>query len=283
MKNFLTLVLFGAAASSAYALPSLSLDPTTGLVVGNNSITIKYTQDTAPPLGVGYSAKIKLTLPTGATMSNVVADRASVCQADTASPADTIAVANARATAIPASHDIACTFDLVIPAGVTSINYEFQNVIQTVEPAVDNTVPNYSGNLAVGGGGGFNTTVNYSVGAGTGTGTFACDSGATGATVAGGTTVSCTATPNGTDTSAITGCPTTATTNTNTSCVFNAITTGDDEVNLVATFTAAGTGPGTNPARPGDARPVPALGVFGLLAMLASMFGAATLVLRRKR
>ncbi len=270
--------------SAVVAAPTFNMSPSTLSDGTSNTININYVQDATA--GVAYAANFDFTLPAGVTISNVTATTATQCTLDGTS---TIKINKLGLSTLPS--EVVCNFDIVVPAGATgvipvAVDSESHASINgdIVLPAPNSVISDFT---ISSGGSAFNTTVNYSVGAGTGTGTFTCDSGQSGATVAGGTAVSCTAAPNGTDTSAITGCPAGATTSTNTICAFTASTTADETVNLVATFTAAGTGPGgpggPNPSTPGAARPVPALGVFGLLAMLASMFGAATLVLRRKR
>ncbi len=291
MKKILILSVLPLAVSSALAAPTFSFNPSSVTADTATDIQIIYNQDNTDP-GTTYALQIKP--PAGVTIGTITPGIGFICQLNTAG---NIAVGITTTNALPDGHS-PCTFSATVPASLTSATFSIeqaQHVLEsgTIIKTEDGTLtipgdqPELS--LTVGGGSGsFNTTVNYSVGTGTGTGTFTCDSGATGATVAGGTAVSCTATPNGSDTSAITGCPAGATTSNDTTCAFTASTTADETVDLVATFTAGGgtgpgTGPGTNPSTPGSARPVPALGVFGLLAMLASMFGAATMVLRRKR
>ncbi len=282
MKKQLIVISAFAALSVSYAAPTFSLSLKSGTT---DKVDIIYNQDASLP---GRSFAFNITPPAGVTVSAPTPPFGVTCIINSVGE---VAVGATTASAITDGLTV-CTFTATGLSG-SSVDFAVANEEHTL---TDGTFLSTAGGnvstpnpivltLGGGSGGGFNTTVNYSVGAGTGTGTFACDSGASGATVAGGTAVSCTAAPNGTDTSAITGCPAGATTSTNTTCAFTASTTADETVDLVATFTAGGTGPGpgTNPSTPGAARPVPALGVFGLLAMLASMFGAATIVLRRKR
>ncbi len=357
MKKILILSVLSLAVSSALAAPTFSFNPSSVTADTATDIQIIYNQDNTDP-GTTYALQIKP--PAGVTIGTITPNIGFICQLN---GAGNIAVGITSVSALPDGHS-PCTFSATVPASLTSATFSIEQAQHVLESGTiiktDDGSLNIPGDqpelsLTVGGAGGFSTTVNYSIGPGTGSGTFTCDSGPTGAAVAGGTTVSCTATPDATHTSTISGCPAGATTNTNTSCVFDASTTANETVDLSAVFmitplpgqytlsvmagangsvsctpsagsvVAAGdsvsctatpdtgynvgtwTAPaacsgtsctfnmpaadttvsatfiaGNNPTS-GSARPVPALGVFGLLAMLASMFGAATMVLRRKR